>query len=330
MEVHQSGYAWRYIRASMSLSGFLPPICDNGNLLVDGGYMDNLPVGIMKSMGADTIIAVDVASHDDTSPVYYGDSLSGWWVLLNKFNPFSNQKIPSIADIQSRLAYVSSVKTLEEAKNTPGCLYMEMPVQQYGTLEFSKFDEIFEVGYKAGKELLIRWKAEGKIAGLIDKGCNGYLENAEGEDVTFYSWLGVKPTASEKEINKAYRKLSLTLHPDKNPDRDSKEKFSRLGLIGAILRNSESRERYNFFLKNGVPKWRGTGYYYNRHRPGLESREIAWGKRMKKQNTRKKIFVNEKNFIVDYDNVFLLTKDGKQFIMDENEIEKPRILNIFT
>ncbi|CAJ0905564.1 9517_t:CDS:10 [Entrophospora sp. SA101] len=160
MEVHQSGYAWRYIRASMSLSGFLPPICDNGNLLVDGGYMDNLPVGIMKSMGADTIIAVDVASHDDTSPVYYGDSLSGWWVLLNKFNPFSNQKIPSIADIQSRLAYVSSVKTLEEAKNTPGCLYMEMPVQQYGTLEFSKFDEIFEVGYKAGKELLIRWKAE--------------------------------------------------------------------------------------------------------------------------------------------------------------------------
>ncbi|CAJ0649797.1 3377_t:CDS:10 [Entrophospora sp. SA101] len=155
------------------------------------------------------------------------------------------------------------------------------------------------------------------------------LENAEGEDVTFYSWLGVKPTASEKEINKAYRKLSLTLHPDKNPDRDSKEKFSRLGLIGAILRNSESRERYNFFLKNGVPKWRGTGYYYNRHRPGLESREIAWGKRMKKQNTRKKIFVNEKNFIVDYDNVFLLTKDGKQFIMDENEIEKPRILNIF-
>ncbi|CAJ0864400.1 5116_t:CDS:2 [Entrophospora sp. SA101] len=155
------------------------------------------------------------------------------------------------------------------------------------------------------------------------------LENAEGEDVTFYSWLGVEPTANEKEINKAYRKLSLTLHPDKNPDKDSKERFSRLGLIGAILRNSESRERYNFFLKNGVPKWRGTGYYYNRHRPGLESREIACGKRMKKQNTRKKIFVNEKNFIVDYDNVFLLTKDGEQFIMDENEIEKPRILNIF-
>jgi len=44
MEVHQSGSAWRYIRASMSLAAFLPPLCENGNLLLDGGYMDNLPV----------------------------------------------------------------------------------------------------------------------------------------------------------------------------------------------------------------------------------------------------------------------------------------------
>jgi hypothetical protein len=28
-------------------------------------------------------------------------------------------------------------------------------------------------------------------------------------------------------------------------------------------------QRYDFFYKNGVPKWRGTGYYYSRYRPGL-------------------------------------------------------------
>ncbi|CAG8534116.1 693_t:CDS:2 [Cetraspora pellucida] len=171
MEVHKSGYAWRYVRASMSLSSFLPPLCDNGNLLVDGGYLDNLPVSVMKSMGANSIIAVDVASHEDTSPVYYGDSLSGWWVILNRFNPFNRQaKIPTMADIQSRLAYVSSVKTLEEAKLIPGCLYMQLPVQQYGTLEFNKFDEIFEVGYKAGKEILKKWKEEGKLRDLLGQG----------------------------------------------------------------------------------------------------------------------------------------------------------------
>ncbi|RHZ78801.1 hypothetical protein Glove_156g41 [Diversispora epigaea] len=170
MEVHQRGYAWRYIRASMSLSGYVPPICDNGNLLVDGGYLDNLPVSVMKSMGAGTIFAVDVASHEDTSPVYYGDSLSGWWVILNRFNPFRRTTMPTMADVQSRLAYVSSVKTLEEAKTIPGCLYMQLPVQQYGTLEFNKFDEIFEAGYKAGKEMLKKFKEEGKLRDILNQG----------------------------------------------------------------------------------------------------------------------------------------------------------------
>ncbi|CAG8535791.1 16862_t:CDS:2, partial [Gigaspora rosea] len=178
MEVHNSGYAWRYVRASMSLSSFLPPLCDKGNLLVDGGYLDNLPVSVMKSMGANTIIAVDVASHEDTSPVYYGDSLSGWWVILQRFNPFNRlTKIPTMADIQQRLAYVSSVKTLEEAKLIPGCLYMQLPVQQYGTLEFNKFAEIYEVGYKAGKEILKKWTEEGKLQDILGKEQGGYKRN---------------------------------------------------------------------------------------------------------------------------------------------------------
>ncbi len=92
--------------------GYLPPLCDNGNMLLDGGYLNNLPVDIMRSLGADTIIAIDVANVESTSSVNYGDSLSGWWVLLNRFNPFGGRygNIPQIADIQSRLAYVSNVK----------------------------------------------------------------------------------------------------------------------------------------------------------------------------------------------------------------------------
>ena len=40
-----AGSLWRYVRASMSLSGYLPPLCDplNGHLLLDGGYINNLP-----------------------------------------------------------------------------------------------------------------------------------------------------------------------------------------------------------------------------------------------------------------------------------------------
>ncbi|KAL9712888.1 hypothetical protein Ac2012v2_004128 [Leucoagaricus gongylophorus] len=96
------------------------------------------------------------------------------------------------------------------------------------------------------------------------------LENAEGKGTTFYSWLGVTPTATTPEVAKAYRKLSIKLHPDKNPGvKGAHERFARLGVISNILRNKESRRRYDFFYKNGVPRWRGTGYYYSRFRPGL-------------------------------------------------------------
>ncbi|EMD40750.1 hypothetical protein CERSUDRAFT_111331 [Gelatoporia subvermispora B] len=96
------------------------------------------------------------------------------------------------------------------------------------------------------------------------------IETSEGKETTFYSWLGVPSTASTSEIAKAYRKKSIQLHPDKNRGvKNAHERFARLGVVSSILRNTESRKRYDFFYKNGVPKWRGTGYYYSRFRPGL-------------------------------------------------------------
>ena len=42
---HIIGSLWRYVRASMSLSGYMPPLCDpkDGHFLLDGGYVNNLP-----------------------------------------------------------------------------------------------------------------------------------------------------------------------------------------------------------------------------------------------------------------------------------------------
>ncbi|KAI1910916.1 hypothetical protein LOZ58_006322 [Ophidiomyces ophidiicola] len=129
---------------------------------------------------------------------------------------------------------------------------------------------------------------------------------AEGVNVTFYDFLGVKPSVSQSDLSKAFRKRSKQLHPDKakraflasraKPTRkpsgkakpgvhvgkrpsereiqqvakQATERFARLGIIHDILKGPE-RERYDYFLNNGFPKWKGTGYYYSRFRPGLGS-----------------------------------------------------------
>ncbi|KAK5201356.1 phosphatidylcholine and lysophosphatidylcholine phospholipase [Cryomyces antarcticus] len=163
-EIHTSGYVWRYVRASMSLAGLLPPLCDEGSMLLDGGYIDNLTVQHMKSLGADVIFAVDVGSLDDNQPQAFGDSLSGFWALLNRWNPFSAfANPPTLSEIQARLAYVSSVDALERAKTTPGCRYMRPPIDAYGTLDFAKFDEICELGYQFGKQYLAELREQGVL-----------------------------------------------------------------------------------------------------------------------------------------------------------------------
>lgn len=149
MEIHTSGYAWRYIRASMTLASLLPPMTDNGDMLMDGGYIDNLTVSEMQRRGVRRIIACDVGSEDDKSLMNYGDSLSGIWVLFNRLNPFSSHpNVPTMADIQMKLAYVASVSALEKAKKTKGIVYLRPPIEGYATLDFGKFDEIYKVGMK--------------------------------------------------------------------------------------------------------------------------------------------------------------------------------------
>uniref|UniRef100_A0A8D3DD71 lysophospholipase n=1 Tax=Scophthalmus maximus TaxID=52904 RepID=A0A8D3DD71_SCOMX len=165
MRVHQDGSLWRYVRASMTLSGYLPPLCDpkDGNLLMDGGYINNLPADIARNMGARTVIAIDVGSQDETDLCNYGDSLSGWWLLWKRINPWAEKvKVPDMAEIQSRLAYVSCVRQLEVVKKSAYCEYIRPPIDRFKTMDFGKFDEIYDVGFQHGMLVFTGW-ARGDI-----------------------------------------------------------------------------------------------------------------------------------------------------------------------
>lgn len=77
----------------------------------------------------------------------------------------------------------------------------------------------------------------------------------------FYEILGITKNASEDEIKKAYRKLAIKYHPDKNPDdKASEEKFKEAAEAYEILSNPEKRQRYNQYGHAGVGGASGGGY----------------------------------------------------------------------
>lgn len=119
----------------------------------------------MRAQGANIILAIDVGSQDDTDLTDYGDDLSGWWVLYKRYNPFTSPvKVMAIPDIQSRLAYVSCVRQLEQVKNSDYCEYLRPPIDKYKTLAFGSFDEIREVGYAYGKDYFEKLTKSGGIS----------------------------------------------------------------------------------------------------------------------------------------------------------------------
>lgn len=72
------------------------------------------------------------------------------------------------------------------------------------------------------------------------------LNQCSPNEKSLYKLLGVERTASQQEIKKAYYKLALRLHPDKNPgDEEAKEKFQQLQKVIAVLGDEEKRALYD-------------------------------------------------------------------------------------
>lgn len=83
----------------------------------------------------------------------------------------------------------------------------------------------------------------------------------------YYEVLGVPKTATSDEIKKAYRKMAIKYHPDKNPgDKEAEEKFKEAAEAYDVLSDSEKRQKYDQFghsMGGGNPFGGGAGGYYS-------------------------------------------------------------------
>jgi len=75
----------------------------------------------------------------------------------------------------------------------------------------------------------------------------------------YYEVLGVEKTASADDIKRAYRRLAIKYHPDKNPgDKDAEAKFKECAEAYEVLSDTEKRARYDQYGHDGL---RGAGIH---------------------------------------------------------------------
>jgi predicted acylesterase/phospholipase RssA/CRP-like cAMP-binding protein len=164
-KIHRHGQLWKAVRASVSMPGIGPPAIENGEILVDGGLVDNLPVGTMKMLCQGRVYAVDVSEQVEfTSKLSESYAVSGWKMLWQQLNPFIEKPdIPNILNTLYRTTTVGGIRAVESAK-TQADLCFEPPVSQFGVFEWRSCEKIIEAGYRyaIGKLEAVDREGEGR------------------------------------------------------------------------------------------------------------------------------------------------------------------------
>jgi NTE family protein len=152
--VHRTGALWRAIRASLSIPGMLPPVVEKGDVLVDGGVLNNLPVDIMRAIGRGSVVGVDVAANRALASANIDLETASWWRLLRA----DRRRVPWLLSTLIRAGTVSS--DAQAASNQHEAdIVITPPLEQVELLDWSGFDHIVELGYRHTMTLIERTDA---------------------------------------------------------------------------------------------------------------------------------------------------------------------------
>ena len=166
--VLDQGPMWRAVLASNSPAGLLPPVPYNGDLLVDGAILDNVPVEAMRRRlgakmerrrGNGTVIAIDV---DVQEPLQVSEDMQrlGARDKLRDSLGRGESTLPSIGQILYRAGHIGGMaqrgKTLAMSD-----YYLEPPTSDFSMMAYKRAEEIVERGYQFAQQQIAGWDRSG-------------------------------------------------------------------------------------------------------------------------------------------------------------------------
>jgi len=149
VELHLEGELWRSLRASIAIPGILPPMIERGQVLVDGGVMNNLPTDIMRDWARGPVIGVDVGQVEAFVCEIKDYSQYPRWKALFR----QKTGAPGIASVLIRSATVSSEVFARSCRDQADLLFTP-PVEQIELRAWKTLDHCVECGYRHAMDVL--------------------------------------------------------------------------------------------------------------------------------------------------------------------------------
>jgi predicted acylesterase/phospholipase RssA/CRP-like cAMP-binding protein len=162
LSVHAAGPLADAVLASTRAPGIFPPVVVDGELHVDGGVINNVPVDVMRAFSNDgVVIGVDVSPpHELNHIADYGEDVSGWRAIWQRFNPKRHRRVyrPSLLLVLMRVLEFGGI-AYRRQKADLADLYISPDVLRFKRNDFHAAPHIVEAGYAAAREAIERWAA---------------------------------------------------------------------------------------------------------------------------------------------------------------------------
>ena len=144
MHLHRTGALDRALRATVSLPGVLPPVIEQGHVLVDGALARNLPVDVVKSQHEGLTIGIDVGRAAGLSPADLRLQPSPWrWLLSGAW-----RHGPPIVSVLIRSATMPT-RLAMAAANSSADLLIAPDVDDIELRNWKAYEPAVEAGYRA-------------------------------------------------------------------------------------------------------------------------------------------------------------------------------------